>query len=182
MLVKITKYSSLVGKTIIIKERKIEVIGYYRQRRISRTGRRYNRYYLQIRLQGYLDVLDVDIRLFYKRSFIKRLERISTHSAYLPVIYNPIRKSFLGETDKESFNYLLKQLEQCETPRALRKTYKQLIKYYHPDYLGRQLFPHEQVIFNLLREYKENMLSEFKELERICGINFDKVVSEDTAF
>ena len=89
------------------------------------------------------------------------------------MIYNPIQKNFIGETSDDSFDWILDRLEDCESSKELRKVYKQMIKQYHPDILGRPLFPDEQAVFNELKRYKDLMLLNFKELEEAFGIKLD---------
>lgn len=105
------------------------------------------------------------------KKFFKKIEEKT--NSYLPVIYNPIRKDFLGTTDEESFNWILDKLERCESSKELRKTYKQMIKNYHPDILKRELFPHEQIIFNEIKRYKDIMMEFIKEIEETFGMKLD---------
>ena len=94
-----------------------------------------------------------------KKSITKIVEVMSKPSNYLPAIYNPIRKNFIGETDKESMEYMGFQMAFCTDTKELHKVYKQFAKLYHPDFLGRELFPHEQIVFDYLNSNKK-MLDE----------------------
>ena len=105
------------------------------------------------------------------KKFFKKIEEKT--NSYLPVIYNPIRKDFLGTTDEESFNWILDKLDRCESSKELRKTYKQMIKNYHPDILKRELFPHEQIIFNEIKRYKDIMMEFIKEIEETFEMKLD---------
>ena len=73
----------------------------------------------------------------------------------LPMIYNPIRKNFIGETDEQSIDYIGSKFAFAETSKNVRRLYKQFVKYYHPDMLGRNLFPHEQLMLDWLKLMKK---------------------------
>ena len=85
---------------------------------------------LEVRLSGFEDVYECGTESFKKGSFLKNLIKKSIHKIietmvkptnYLPMIYNPIRKNFIGETDDESINYIVKTFTECDTRKEVIK-------------------------------------------------------------
>lgn len=176
-MARVSKYQNFEGQSFNIKGLDVQVVRYHREVRTSqKTGKKYYAYRLDVQMVGYSNILEISTTSWKNESFIKRLQKISVNKVYtnvynyLPVVYNPIRKNFLGETDEQSFDWIFKELEKCENSKELRKTYKKMAKNYHPDSLGRELFPDEQIVFNELKRYKDIMLEFIKELEEAFGM------------
>ena len=102
---------------------------------------------LEVRLNGFEDVYECGTESFKKGAFLKNLIKKSIHKIietmvkptnYLPMIYNPIRKNFLGETDQESMDYMFITLASANDERDYRTKWKQFAKNYHPDYIRRE--------------------------------------------
>ena len=119
---------------------------------------------LEVRLNGFEDIYECGTESFKKGSFLKNLIKKSIHKIietmvkptnYIPMIYNPIRKNFLGETDQESMDYMFTTLASSNDERDYRTKWKQFAKNYHPDYLRRELFPHEKIMYQVLNETKD---------------------------
>ena len=87
----------------------------------------------------------------------------------LPVVYNPIRKNFIGETDNESMEYMTIKFGVCETKKEVSRVYKQFAKYYHPDFLGRDLFPHEKIIYQWLKDGKEMIMMNIEQADEFIN-------------
>lgn len=134
---------------------------------------------LTVRLNGFEDEYECGTESFKKGSFLKNLIKKSVHkliktmnkpSSLLPMIYNPIRKNFFGVTDNESLVYMFDKLGDCaDDDKAIRRTYKQFAKLYHPDYLGRELFIDEIVVLEVLKETKEMLLMNYKDMMEVLS-------------
>lgn len=105
------------------------------------------------------------------KKFFKQIKEIN--NSYLPMIYNPIQKDFIGRTSETTYNYIGDSLSNCLSVKELNKVYKKIVKYYHPDYLGRELFPSELSLYTWLKALKDTMVEEFREMEEIFGIKLD---------
>ena len=101
----------------------------------------------------------------FKESFVANKKP----SSLLPMIYSPVIKNFLGETPEELDDIMWDELSECESLREVRSWYKKYAKYYHPDFLGRDLFPYEKIIYNHLNDAKEKAVNFFKDLEEVFG-------------
>lgn len=134
---------------------------------------------LEVRLNGFEDVYECGTESFKKGSFLKNLIKKSIHKIietmvkptnYLPMIYNPIRKNFIGETDDESIDYICKSFVGCESIREIRNVYKRFAKMYHPDSLGRELFPHELLVHeHILKVMKDGAINQFRAYDKVMA-------------
>ena len=101
----------------------------------------------------------------FKESFVAN----EKPSSLLPMIYSPVVKNFLGETTEESIEYMYNELTNCESLKEVRSWYKKYAKYYHPDFLGRDLFPYEKITYNYLNDAKEKLINFIKDLDEVFG-------------
>lgn len=164
-MARVSKYKLLEGQTFSIKDYQVKVIRYHKELKISKkSGRKYSAYRLDVQLEGFQDILEISTTSFRKQSFIKRLVKISVNPSkpvvysYLPVVYNPIQKDFLNRTFHESWERLENEVEYFETVKDVHKWFKKYAKYYHPDFLGRNLSPDEQECFEALVCYRDQAI------------------------
>lgn len=71
------------------------------------------------------------------------------------IIWKPIVKDFLGRTLEVSEDYMFNELEYTDTDKDVHKWYKKYAKFYHPDSLGRKLFPEEEVMFEIITDARD---------------------------
>ena len=93
--------------------------------------------------------------------------------SYLPAIYNPIQKDFIGRTSEKTYNYIGDLLGNCSSVKELNRAYKKVVKYYHPDYLGRELFPSELSLYTWLKTLKDELVKEIRLMEEVFGVKLD---------
>ena len=171
---------NMVNGTYNFGESIVEVIVNKMVEKIAKaTGNKRKERRLTVRLNGFEDEYECGTESFKKGSFLKPLIKKSVHklietmnkpSSLLPMIYNPIRKNFLGITDKESLIYMGNALGDCaEDDKAIRRTYKQFAKLYHPDYLKRELFPDEIIVLEVLKETKELLLMNYRDMMEVLS-------------
>lgn len=88
-------------------------------------------------------------------------------SSLLPTVYTPIQKNFIGVTLPESFDRMIDELGCIESIKGVRLWFKKYAKYYHPDFLGRELFLDEQITYDILVETRDAAIDEIKMLEEL---------------
>lgn len=170
---------SMVNGSYNFGESIVEVIANKMVEKIAKTtGNKRKERRLEVRLNGFEDVYECGTESFKKGSFLKNLIKKSIHKVietmtqphnYLPVLWQPVVKNFLGETQEELDDIMWDELSECESLREVRSWYKKYAKYYHPDFLGRDLFPYEKIIYNHLNDAKEKAINFFKDLEEVFG-------------
>lgn len=102
----------------------------------------------------------------FKESFVAN----EKPSSLLPIVYEPIRKNFIGETDDESMEYICKSFVGCESIREIRNVYKRFAKMYHPDSLGRELFPHELLVHeHVLKVMRDGAINQFRAYNKVMA-------------
>ena len=98
-------------------------------------------------------------------TFVKNEKNIK--QCLLPTIWEPIEKDFIGRTLPQSEEYMLNELQQCDTIKDVHRWYKKYAKYYHPDFLKRELFPDEQITFEVITEARNDgceLIRQFNEV------------------
>lgn len=171
---------TMVNGSYNFGERIVEVIANKIVEKIAKaSGNKRKERRLTVRLNGFEDEYECGTESFKKGSFLKNLIKKSVHklietmnkpSSLLPMVYNPIRKNFLGITDKESLEYMGHCLMvESDDDKAIRRTYKQFAKLYHPDYLGRELFPDEVIVLEVLKETKEIALMNYRDMMEVLS-------------
>jgi hypothetical protein len=106
----------------------------------------------------------------FKKFFKKIIEKTVN---YLPAIYVPIQKDFLGNTLKESWKTVMIEGGKTSSVKEVRKWFKKYAKYYHPDFLGRELNLDEKACLDVLVETRDALIEEFREMEKIFGVKLD---------
>lgn len=106
----------------------------------------------------------------FKKFFKQIKENVNN---YLPVIYNPVQKDFLGNTLKESWDRIMEEATKLSSIKEVHKWFKKYIKYYHSDFLGRKQTFDELTCFEVLVETRDVLINEFREMEEIFGIKLD---------
>lgn len=156
---------------LIISNKMIEKIS-------KKTGNKRKERRLEVTLKGFRESVEIGTESLKKLSFIKRLRKIAKTTiekaienikTYELVIWKPIEKDFLGETLSESRQFMLNELEYCETPKDVNKWFKKYVKYFHPDFLGRELFPYEALEYELLIATKDSAWELLREMEDVFG-------------
>ena len=170
---------SIVNGSYHFGESVVEVIANKIVEKIAKTsGNKRKERRLEVRLNGFEDVYECGTESFKKGSFLKNLIKKSIHKSietmvrphnYLPVLWQPVVKNFLGETTEESIEYMYNELDNCESLKEVRSWYKKYAKYYHPDFLGRDLFPYEKITYNYLNDAKEKLINFIKDLDEVFG-------------
>lgn len=171
---------TMVNGSYTFGESIVEVIANKIVEKIAKvSGNKRKERRLTVRLNGFEDEYECGTESFRKGSFLKNLIKKSVHklietinkpSSLLPMVYNPIRKNFFGVTDKESLAYMGGKLADCaDDDKAIRRTYKQFAKLYHPDYLGRELFLDEIVVLEVLKETKEMLLMNYRDMMEVLN-------------
>lgn len=170
---------SMVNGSYQFGENIVEVIANKMVEKIAKvSGNKRKERRLEVRLNGFEDVYECGTESFKKGSFLKNLIKKSIHKAietmaqphnYLPVLWQPVVKNFLGETPEELIEYMYDELNNCESLKEVRSWYKKYAKYYHPDFLGRDLFPYEKITYNYLNDAKEKLVNFLKDLEEVFG-------------
>lgn len=153
----------------------VEVIANKMVEKIAKvSGNKRKERRLTVRLNGFEDEYECGTESFRKGSFLKNLIKKSIHKSietmakphnYLPAIWNPIEKDFIGRTLSQSEEYMLNELEDCETIKDVHKWYKKYARYYHPDFLGRNLFPDEQITFEVITEGRDMACELIRQIE-----------------
>lgn len=171
---------NMVNGSYSFGESIVEVIANKMVEKIAKvSGNKRKERRLTVRLNGFEDEYECGTESFRKGSFLKNLIKKSVHkfietmnkpSSLLPMVYNPIRKNFFGVTDNESLVYMFDKLGDCaDDDKAIRRTYKQFAKLYHPDYLGRELFLDEIVVLEVLKETKEMLLMNYRDMMEVLS-------------
>ena len=106
----------------------------------------------------------------FKKFFKKIVEKTVN---YLPAIYVPIQKDFLGNTLKESWKTVMIEGGKTSSVKEVHKWFKKYAKYYHPDFLGRELNLDEKACLDVLVETRDALIEEFREMEKIFGVKLD---------
>ena len=106
----------------------------------------------------------------FKKFFKKIVEKTVN---YLPAIYVPIQKDFLGNTLKESWKTVMIEGGKTSSVKEVHKWFKKYAKYYHPDFLGRELNLDEKACLDVLVETRNALIEEFREMEKIFGVKLD---------
>ena len=106
----------------------------------------------------------------FKKFFKKIIEKTVN---YLPAIYVPIQKDFLGNTLKESWKTVMIEGGKTSSVKEVHKWFKKYAKYYHPDFLGRELNLDEKACLDVLVETRDALIEEFREMEKIFGVKLD---------
>lgn len=106
----------------------------------------------------------------FKKFFKKIVEKTVN---YLPVIYVPIQKDFLGNTLKESWKTVMIEGGKTSSVKEVHRWFKKYAKYYHPDFLGRELNLDEKACLDVLVETRDALIEEFREMEKIFGVKLD---------
>lgn len=106
----------------------------------------------------------------FKKFFKKIVEKTVN---YLPVIYVPIQKDFLGNTLKESWKTVMIEGGKTSSVKEVHRWFKKYAKYYHPDFLGRELNLDEKACLDVLVETRNALIEEFREMEKIFGVKLD---------
>ena len=101
----------------------------------------------------------------FKESFVAN----EKPSSLLPMIYSPVVKNFLGETLEECNEIRLNEIDLLETVQDVRQWYKKYNKLYHPDFLGRELFPHEKIMFSVITETRDKLINFMKRVDEVFG-------------
>lgn len=180
-MARVSKYQNFEGQSFNIKGLDVQVVRYHREVRTSqKTGKKYYAYRLDVQMVGYSNILEISTTSWKNESFIKRLQKISVNKAvnntftdvnnYLPVVYNPIQKDFLGSTLNESWKMVMVEGGKVSSVKEVHKWFKKYAKYYHPDFLGRELNLDEKACFDVLVETRDALIEEFREMERIFGV------------
>lgn len=171
---------TMVNGSYSFGESVVEVIANKMVEKIAKvSGNKRKERRLEVRLSGFEDVYECGTESFKKGSFLKNLIKKSIHKIietmvkptnYLPMIYNPIRKNFIGETDDESINYIVKTFTECDTIKEVRKIYKRFARMYHPDSLGRELFPHELLVNeHILKVMRDGIIDQIKAYDKVMA-------------
>ena len=172
-----SKYLGLEGQTFNVKGSSVRVVRYHREVRTSKkTGKKYYAYRLDVKLEGYTDILEISTASWNKQSFIKRLIKTSVNQevqTYSLAIYNPIKKDFIGRTIEECEDNMFEEMSYCETTKEVHKWFKKYAKFYHPDSLGRELFPEEQIIYSLLVQGRNEMCEMIALADEVFGYKLD---------
>ena len=106
----------------------------------------------------------------FKKFFKKIIEKTVN---YLPAIYIPIQKDFLGNTLKESWKAVMIEGGKTSSVKEVHRWFKKYAKYYHPDFLGRELNLDEKACLDVLVETRDALIEEFREMEKIFGVKLD---------
>ena len=106
----------------------------------------------------------------FKKFFKKIIEKTVN---YLPAIYVPIQKDFLGNTLKESWKTVMIEGGKTSSVKEVHRWFKKYAKYYHPDFLGRELNLDEKACLDVLVETRDALIEEFREMEKIFGVKLD---------
>ena len=106
----------------------------------------------------------------FKKFFKKIVEKTVN---YLPAIYVPIQKDFLGNTLKESWKTVMIEGGKTSSVKEVHRWFKKYAKYYHPDFLGRELNLDEKACLDVLVETRDALIEEFREMEKIFGVKLD---------
>lgn len=170
---------AMVNGSYSFGESIVEIIANKMVEKIAKvSGNKRKERRLTVRLNGFEDEYECGTESFKKGSFLKNLIKKSVHKAIetmvqphncLPVLWQPVVKNFLGETPEELDNYMLDELELCESKKDVHKWYKKYIKYYHPDFLGRELFPYEKIMFKVVTESRDKAIILFNQFEEVFG-------------
>lgn len=170
---------NLVNGSYSFGESVVEVISNKMVEKIAKaSGNKRKERRLTVRLNGFNDEYECGTESFKKGSFLKNLIKKSIHKVietmvkphnYLPMIWKPIEKDFIGRTLPQSEEYMLDELEMCDNIKDVRKWYKKYAKYYHPDFLGRNLFPDEQITFEVMTESRDKAIILLKQIEEVFG-------------
>ena len=157
----------------------VEVIANKMVEKIAKvSGNKRKERRLTVRLNGFEDEYECGTESFRKGSFLKNLIKKSIHriienmskpSSLLPIIYEPIQKDFLGIVIPESEERMFDEIEYFESIKDVRSWFKKYAKYFHPDFLGRELFPYEEVIFNELVRCRNVGLEMFRQFAEVFG-------------
>lgn len=170
---------SIVNGSYHFGESVVEVITNKMVEKIAKaSGNKRKERRLEVRLNGFEDVYECGAESFKKGSFLKNLIKKSIHKAietmvqphnYLPVLWQPVIKNFLGETIEECNEIRLNEIDLLETVQDVRQWYKKYIKFYHPDFLGRELFPHEKIMFSVITETRDKLINFMKRVDEVFG-------------
>lgn len=93
--------------------------------------------------------------------------------SYLPAIYNPVQKDFLGKTLQECWDRIMEEANHLLSVKEVHQWFKKYIKYYHPDMLGRKQTFDEEISFNILVEIRDYSIHMIREMEEAFGIKLD---------
>ena len=131
---------NMVNGSYQFGESVVEVIANKMVEKIAKvSGNKRKERRLEVRLNGFEDVYECGTESFKKGSFLKNLIKKSIHKAietmaqphnYLPVLWQPVIKNFLGETTEESIEYMYNELDKCESLKEVRSWYKKYAIYY----------------------------------------------------
>ena len=174
---RVSKYKQLECQTFNVKGSTVKVVRYHREVRISKkTGKKYYAYRLDVQMVGYSNILEISTTSWKNQSFIKRLIKVSVNQeaqTYALAIWNPIEKDFLGRTIEECEDNIFEEMSYCETTKEVHKWFKKYAKFYHPDSLGRELFPEEQIICSLLVQGRNEMCEMIALADEVFGYKLD---------
>ena len=140
----------------------------------KKTGNKRKERRLEVALKGFEEFIEIGTESLKKLSFIKRLRKLSktivkTVKTYALTIWKPIEKDFLGRTIEECEDNIFEEMSCCETTKEVHKWFKKYAKFYHPDSLGRELFPEEEIIYSLLVQGRNEMCEMIALADEVFG-------------
>ena len=175
---KASKYKQLEGQIIETKHGLVEVLQYFREPKVSKTGRKYSVGKLVITNDE--NTITVSLDSWNKQSFGKRLlgKVVKQVKKKVKEIKQQAQEVLLPCTEVDSgFGADFLRLSSCYNSKTLKKLYRTLSKQAHPDHGGdAKLFNVINFIYRQRKYAVDTMVESFNEFNEWDELNFTEEV------
>lgn len=177
-MARVSKYALLVGQIVETKHGLVEVLEYYREPKVSKTGRKYKVGKLVITNDE--NTITVSIDSWNKQSFGRRLlgKVAKQINKKVKEIKQKAQEVLLPSTEVDSgFGADFLRLSSCYNSKTLKKLYRTLSKQAHPDHGGdAKLFNFINFIYRQRKYAVDTMVESFNEFNEWDELNFTEEV------